>query len=57
MRRQPSAGANKIRSWITTATLSGHPMSGYMRSSKESMDDETNIEFRSNQHSIKILGL
>jgi len=29
MRRQPSAGANKIRIWIRTATLSGHPMFGY----------------------------
>jgi hypothetical protein len=29
MRRHPSAGANKVRSWIITARLCGHPMSGY----------------------------
>jgi hypothetical protein len=33
MRRQPSAGANKIRIWIRTATLSGHPMFDYTSSS------------------------
>jgi hypothetical protein len=30
---------------------------GRAKSSEESMDDKTNIKFRSNQHSIKIVGL
>jgi len=30
MRRQPSDGANKIRIRIRIATLSGHPMFGYI---------------------------
>ncbi len=30
MRRQPSVGVNKIKIWIRTTTLFGHPMFGYI---------------------------